>query len=159
MEVFNYDSFCGNYCGACEILNAYKNNSGNEIAALWGASPEEIKCLGCKTGTVFSRCNLCGIRKCAMERGVEHCVVCEEFPCKILTSGESLVERLPHLKAIPKNMHTIKEKGTAYWLEEQERIWKCPDCGTPFTWYKETCSGCGRDIRLDKDYVDINQQK
>ncbi len=156
MEEFNNDSYCGIYCGACEILNAYKNNTRNEIADLWGASVEEIKCLGCKTGTVFKRCNLCGIRKCAIERGIQHCVVCEDFPCEILKSGESLVDKLPHLKAIPKNMNIIKEKGTEYWLKEQEKIWKCRNCGKPFTWYKDTCSNCGRDIRQDKDYMNID---
>jgi hypothetical protein len=155
MEDFNYDSYCGNYCGACEILNAYKNGTGNEIAALWGASPEEIKCLGCKTGTVFKNCTLCGIRKCAMEKGVQHCVSCGEFPCRILESGKSLVDQLPHLKAIPQNMRTIKKKGAKYWLREQEAKWRCPDCGAPFSWYKEKCSGCGRDLGRDKDFMDL----
>ena len=156
MEEFNYDSYCGNYCGACEILNAYRNNTRNEIADLWGATPEEIKCLGCKTETAFMRCNICEIRKCAIEKGVQHCVVCADFPCTILKSGESLVEKLPHLKAIPKNMKTIKEKGTDYWLKEQEKLWKCSNCGKSFTWYKDKCSGCGRDISQDKDYMQIS---
>jgi hypothetical protein len=155
MKPFNYDSYCGNYCGACEIMSAYKNNTQNEIAPQWGASPEEIKCFGCKTETVYKNCSICKIRKCAIERGTEHCVVCKDFPCEILTSGESLVEQLPHLKEIPLNMQTIKEKGTEYWLTEQKRKWQCPNCGQPFSWYKEKCSGCGRDLSQDKDYLKI----
>jgi hypothetical protein len=159
VEDFNCDSYCGNYCGACEILNAYRNKTENEIAVLWEASPEEIKCHGCKTGTVFKNCALCGIRKCAMGKGVQHCVLCEDFPCEILESGKSLVDRLPHLKAIPKNMQTIKEKGTEYWLREQKKLWQCPNCGEPFSWYKEKCSGCGRDVSQDKDFLNIKIAK
>jgi hypothetical protein len=155
MEQFNYDSYCGNYCGACEIMSAYKNNSQKEIAAKWGSSPEEIKCFGCKSETVYKKCTVCKIRKCAREKSTEHCVVCNDFPCDILKSGESLVEQLPHLKAIPQNMLTIKEKGTEYWLMEQKKNWQCPNCGEPFSWYKEKCSRCGRDLRQDKDYLKI----
>lgn len=155
MVDYVFDSFCGNYCGACEILVATKNNTGKDIATQWGVSPEEIKCHGCKSSTIFKNCSLCGIRKCAMGKSVQHCILCNDFPCEVLESGRSLVEKLPHLKAIPKNMQTIKEKGTDYWLREQERIWKCPDCGEPFSWYKQKCSVCGRDISQDKDFLNI----
>jgi hypothetical protein len=120
MKQFNYDSYCGNYCGACEIMSAYKNNTQNEIASQWGASPEEIKCFGCKTETVYKNCSICKIRKCAIERGTEHCVVCKDFPCEILQSGESLVEQLPHLKEIPLNMQTMKEKGQNIGLQSRK---------------------------------------
>jgi hypothetical protein len=155
MEEYTNDSYCGIYCGACEIQYAMKNKTEKEIAAQWGANPEEIKCHGCKSEMVFKNCAICGIRKCAREKNVDHCVVCKDFPCAILMSGESLVERLPHLKAIPKNMQTIKEKGGEYWLKEQEQIWKCSECGEPFSWYKQKCTKCGRDISQDKDFMKI----
>ncbi|WP_319562696.1 DUF3795 domain-containing protein [Marispirochaeta sp.] len=155
MEKNDYSSFCGNYCGACEILCAYKNKTENDIAAQWGASPDEIKCHGCKSDIVFKNCNICKIRSCAMDKKIDHCVFCKEFPCKIFGSGESLVEKLPHLKSIPLNMKIISEKGLETWLKEQEKKWQCPVCGEPFTWYKEKCTVCGRELNQDKDFLNI----
>ena len=50
----------------------------------------------------------------------------------------------------------ISEKGIDSWLKEQETLWHCPVCGEPFSWYKEKCSGCGRDLNQDKDYLNID---
>ena len=82
---------------------AYKNDDQalrEKTASEWktmhgyDGSPDLVNCTGCKgDGVVFSNCQVCPIRKCASEKGVEpaaetrqgrgsppvHCGVCPEF--------------------------------------------------------------------------------
>ena len=59
MTEYMYDSFCGLYCNACEIMQAYKNGKEGEVAHKWGAKPEQIVCHGCKSDKVFMKCREC----------------------------------------------------------------------------------------------------
>jgi len=45
--------------------------------------PEDINCEGCMSGgeKVFFYCNVCELRKCGREKGVENCAYCEEYAC------------------------------------------------------------------------------
>jgi hypothetical protein len=46
--------------------------------------PEDINCDGC-TGNgqrIFSYCSICKVRKCGMEKKVENCALCADYPCE-----------------------------------------------------------------------------
>jgi hypothetical protein len=165
MEEFRGDSYCGLYCGACEILNACRRGLETGVKARWEDLPEgfrqhirqaEIICRGCKTETVFAGCQGCRIRDCAREKKVESCILCRQYPCEHTERLAELVQKnkdfLPHCRVMLKNLDTIKDRGPGQWLKQQEEKWKCPDCGTSFTWYQEKCSRCGRDLESIKDY-------
>jgi predicted RNA-binding Zn-ribbon protein involved in translation (DUF1610 family) len=40
------------------------------------------------------------------------------------------------------NLSRIQKIGVRNWLTEQKSRWSCPECGTRFTWYDETCDLC-----------------
>ncbi len=65
---------------------------------------------------------------------------------------ERVKQALPHCKVMFKNLDSLKEKGLEFWLEEQRKKRSCPDCGTPFTWYQETCGQCRRELISIKDH-------
>jgi len=88
-------AFCGSACQECEAFLATRNDDDEkraEIAQLWSKQynadikPEDINCDGCKSvgDRHFNYCNVCEIRKCGMERGVENCAYCNDYSCERL---------------------------------------------------------------------------
>lgn len=82
------------YCGLdCEVCSAYLATVNNDqelrekTAKQWSEwnkhliKPEEINCEGCRAdGIKFVYCDrLCGIRRCALKKGVETCGDCAEL--------------------------------------------------------------------------------
>lgn len=155
MNDYNYESYCGMYCGACSIMKAYQTGIKDPFAEFWVKSGAELKCHGCKSEVVFEGCAefggcaTCAMRTCAREKGVERCLSCPEFPCAMYSNSEIaqiMAEKLPHLTTIGINMQTILSRGPEAFLKEQEEQWKCPDCGTEYTWFAVNCSQCGKDL-------------
>ena len=81
-------AFCGLNCEKCDAYIATKNDDQAlrvKTAKLWSELnnvpilPEHINCDGCRANgrkTVFCE-NLCGIRQCALKRGVMTCGDCQ----------------------------------------------------------------------------------
>lgn len=155
MSNFHYDTYCGIYCGACDILVAYKNGQGERIAPYLNVEASQVKCHGCKTETVFGTCGQCKIRNCARENKIEHCIDCDDYPCNHFNELKNLSSQRPHLKILEKNLSAIKDTGVDKWLKEQEDKWQCPECRTNFTWYLPNCVKCGKDLDKIKDYNNI----
>jgi len=82
-------SICGIDCDICK----YKEESG---------------CKGCRIVAPKGECiwgGRCELYDCATEKGLEHCGLCEEFPCAKLqewASGEN-PERIDNLKKLIQN--------------------------------------------------------
>lgn len=161
MSDYNYDSYCGMYCGACSIMKAYQTGVKDPFAEFWIRSGAELKCHGCKSEEVFEGCaefggcSTCVMRACAREKGVERCLTCPEFPCasyKPSAASKMVTEKLPHLNTIGLNIMTILSTGIDAFLKEQEEQWKCPDCQIEYTWYATHCSKCGKDLGDLKPY-------
>lgn len=162
MSDYNYDSYCGLYCGACDILMAYKTGNKTNFSCFWteprlkayqksqgntcSKSDLELKCHGCKSDTVFVNCRSCVIKNCAIEKNVEHCPQCKDYPCNFIADLKNGEKVLNHLKEKEDNLQKIKEIGVNNWLLEQEKRWKCPGCQTSFSWYSSVCSNCGEDL-------------
>lgn len=144
MKKFNPDTYCGSYCGACSI--AMYSNTGRAdkfVACLKGVPREELSCGGCKSENIYAGCKACGLRRCAREKGLEHCIDCEQYPCKSYTQWQKAAKLLPHLQGAADGLHDIKRNGVGHWLNGQKKLWSCPACGTLFSWYATTCSTCG----------------
>ena len=145
MSEINYDSYCGIYCGACSIMRAYRGGHKDRMAANY-VEDRQLKCHGCKSGTLFVNCSKCKIRDCAVSRKVEHCFECPEYPCRNINEHKRVEKILPHLTLNRKNLQIVKESGCSEWLAQQEQYWKCADCQTPFSWYAAKCHNCGSDL-------------
>ncbi len=163
MGNFNPDSYCGLYCGACDIHVSLKTGVKSRFARFWNADflrkfvqangiqiadKDEIKmsCQGCKSDEVFINCRLCRIRSCAAVKAVAHCTDCAEYPCVTYRDIGKAVRLLPHVGSAPENLAEIGEKGVGDWLSGQARRWSCPDCGAQYSWYAGRCAGCGKKL-------------
>lgn len=87
-------AYCGLDCSKCLAYIATQADDDRlrvDCASKWSTEyksnikPESINCDGCKSdGRKFSICHTCGIRKCASEKGVDNCSVCEDYACRNL---------------------------------------------------------------------------
>ncbi len=164
---FRADSYCGLYCGACEILNLYRKQLDEGEIPTWEdlpvpmngvIPPAELVCTGCKTELLFAGCLKCDIRICGNQKGVEACVLCAEYPCQLVEQRQAFIaekakELLPHTAVMFSQAGHICEIGYEAWREEQAARWRCPGCGTPFTWYQEKCMKCGLDLENIKEHL------
>ncbi|MFX0108039.1 MAG: DUF3795 domain-containing protein, partial [Candidatus Hodarchaeota archaeon] len=105
------------YCGLiCTDCGAYLSKLNNDDALRkktadrwsspeWKVEPHEINCDGCKSdGTHFKHCNICTVRACASERGVETCAHCDDYGCDTLEGflnilGGNLRDNLEKLRS------------------------------------------------------------
>ncbi|MDD2620220.1 MAG: DUF3795 domain-containing protein [Syntrophomonadaceae bacterium] len=153
MSNFNFDTYCGLYCGACSIIKAYQTGIKDPLACCLGDElGMELKCHGCKTDTVFGNCAVCMIRNCVREKGMERCLDCPDYPCPNFDSMQFLLEKVPHWNTAAVNQEYIQNYGADRWLQQQAAQWKCPDCQTDYTWYATHCSGCGKELGELKSY-------
>jgi uncharacterized protein DUF3795 len=95
-------AYCGLKCHECGAYIATREDDDKkrkEIAELWSKefnaelTQEDINCTGCLSEGegLFSNCNICEIRKCAVERGVENCAGCQDYICEKLTRFFAMV--------------------------------------------------------------------
>ncbi len=57
---------------------------------------------------------------------------------------KKLDRKLPHTAARRPNLEFIRQNGLEAFLNEQEKAWKCPQCGSSHSWYLEKCGSCGK---------------
>ena len=143
-QVKNLAAFCGLYCGSCGIYLATQENDAEKIlqyALVLKQSFDETLCDGCKAVRKSVHCSrTCSIIKCSIEKNIEYCGVCQEFPCKELKDFQS---RMPHRVEILESQNRLKETGMDQWLIEMKQNYSCPQCKTINTAYDELCRKCG----------------
>ncbi len=136
MENRDFLAYCGLYCKLCSIgtrvpkqaalLRETMQKSGYEyfgefaysdFKPFWKTLAElsEIRMddCRCRNGCGDPECR---IRTCAVERNLESCAFCENFPCEHINA---LAAGYPNLIA---NNLRIKEIGIDAWLDEQEKL-------------------------------------
>lgn len=138
---FRYDSYCGLYCGACDVLVANEKDEVEKAAKAWNMKPEQLRCHGCKSTINAVFCADCVIKPCAETREIEFCSQCDEYPCSRLREFRD--DENPHHSIVLRNLDFIREQGVDAWLEEQRDRWSCPGCGEKCSWYDKTCRKCG----------------
>ncbi len=103
---------CGIDCSVCDayiatqsqdsalkqkLVDGYKENMGKDITFA------ELDCDGCPSeGRHIGFCTVCGIRKCAFDKGYATCAECADFPCEtgsfIWTEGSTSKANLEKLR-------------------------------------------------------------
>lgn len=85
-------AFCGYDCNMCPVKCATENEDLDLVRRmLLNANEEEtlhtIGCNGCRANDNVNKfCCSCSIRLCALEKNVENCGKCLNFPCDKLNS-------------------------------------------------------------------------
>jgi hypothetical protein len=93
---------CGLDCAKCDAYIATPANDQaalEQIAEKWraeynapGILASNILCDGCMAGgRIIGHCAECGIRLCALERGLANCAACPDYACEQLTAFFKLV--------------------------------------------------------------------
>ena len=109
-------AFCGLDCEKCDAYLATVHNDRalrEKTAKLWSElnnttiPPEQIACEGCRADgvkTVYCA-NLCGVRQCALKKGVETCGSCPELEkCPLVGAI------IAHTPDVLKNLKGLAEK-------------------------------------------------
>jgi hypothetical protein len=132
-------TYCGLYCGACDIYQQRISKSGNELKKVLDAYSfadiaKEVPGLeGYDTFyktlntliTFFGQCPACQkgggppqcqVRTCCREKGYQTCAECPSLPCEKL---KPLLESYPGLL---ENLKEIKEGGLEKWCQKQQDL-------------------------------------
>ncbi len=144
---------CGLYCGACLIHIAGKaghterlEEMAKSLSIFVGKKIEmkNVVCEGCQGEIKAFHCRNCLIRSCAIEKGFTLCSECETFPCERITGFNN--DGMAHHSEVLENIRRQKEIGVDAWIKEQDKRWRCPQCGRNMDWYSSQCSGCGKTL-------------
>ncbi len=87
-------AYCGLICNDCPAFVATEKNDEEQkqkISKEWSSpdyevSPDEISCKGCNSGSeiLLKFCKECEIRQCGIEKKMNNCAYCGEYPCSKL---------------------------------------------------------------------------
>ncbi len=135
---------CGLFCPGCTLYIGTTEEPERLawIAGRFGVSPEEARCLGCRSEVVGPYCRTCEIVKCAESRSIEFCALCGEYPCGMLKEFQAA---RPHRAELFEAGDTIREIGFERWFEETYRRYACPECRTINSAYDLACRSCGNE--------------
>lgn len=135
-------TYCGVYCGSCGLRLAGVEKDERHLSPRAAKlDPTEkaywTSCPGCRSGEHRADCDF---RICATARGHEHCIHCEDFPCKLHAEFNS--DGVPHHAESLASLKLLNDVGSEAWLDHQRRKWTC-DCGARLSWYLPHCLQCG----------------
>lgn len=146
---------CGLYCGVCGVYIAHRENNPKFKERLrdfyqkgLGAATltvDDISCEGCLSGVISIFCQTCQIRSCAIEKGIEGCHQCSDFPCEYIDEFPIPVGKKVILRAIP----FWREYGAEKWMEEEEKRYHCPCCGNKLFRGAKRCRNCREPVDVD----------
>ena len=135
----NAVSYCGLYCAACPSVH-------------------RGSCFGCRSDDKTQKRKSkwgCNIRNCCINgKKKEYCGCCIEYSCptilKLINSHKNN-PKMHYRHEIPNNMKNLNTMGIDKWAAEQEKLWKCPDCGELIIFYNYECVSCGTSHDPQKD--------
>jgi len=147
---------CGFYCASCPIHIAYKKGIEYQRKLASALSQQlkktinftEIQCPGCrqakddKDAWSFK----CKLRACVIDKDIDHCGKCDEFPCKMLSDLSDIYDGIPILQ-----LHELNENETEKWLELMEKRWKCQKCSGFIEAGTKKCGSCNREAKTQVD--------
>ncbi len=130
---------CGMNCKLC-VAYQFKekdlNKKGFHRKYCPGCIPRGKNCK-----YMANKCELVGKGK------LRFCYECEEFPCKRLKSLDKRYHTKYHMSMI-KNLEFIRKYGMDKFLKQEEKKWKCPECGDVICCHNGLCLSCNIDTLI-----------
>lgn len=127
---------CGINCAVCGAYLALRydvKSKGIRVPYCEGCRPRNKKCAFLK-------------KKCTqlMNKEVEFCYECKNFPCERLKHIDHRYRTYFHM-SLRENLERIRKNGMLTFLKEQERRWQCPACSGTICCHNGICFNCGLD--------------
>jgi hypothetical protein len=90
-------------------------------------------------------CKECSIRECAGAKDLHGCHECAEFPCALIDQFPVPEGKMVILRAVPYR----RAHGTQDWLLDEERRYRCPQCGGRLFRGARVCPHCKAPVSVD----------
>lgn len=111
---------CGIPCFECYFyLAQFDQHMAETIAGVFGLSPDDIKCKGCRgeNGKCRHHAMECRVYTCISNTGMKTCAECETFPCEYLHPYRDCAEKWHNTKVF--SLCRIKQVGLEKWAKEE----------------------------------------
>jgi len=135
---------CGMNCSLCiayQFMVKDLNKQGFHKTYCPGCIPRGKNCTH-----MGEQCELLGKGR------VRFCFECKDYPCQRLKSIDQRYRTKYHMSMI-ENLELIRASGVEKFLKEEERKWRCPECGEMICCHNGLCMHCNLDtLRQDKKY-------
>ena len=128
---------CGIYCGACRQYLLWKKDLLEERGYKQGCKGCRIRNKNC----AFIRRDCPTLRK----KEIDFCYECDQFPCQKLQKIDIHYQEKYSVNMV-KTLKRIEEIGVEKWLQEQEELYTCPECGGEICVHDAECYDCGNKI-------------
>jgi hypothetical protein len=154
----NYEKagYCGLFCDAC-IAYIATNEGQSRLESLsktMNRSVEEITCNGCRTDVCSFYCKSCEMKLCAVEKNINFCSECSDYPCTIIVEFQ---KKMPHRIELFESLEFAKNNPLEKWKEKMIIDYSCQKCGTINSAYATACRNCGNDP--GNPYIERNREK
>ncbi len=143
---------CGLYCGVCAVYIAHRDENLKFKKALlpiykaFAKTVDDIACTGCLSdGVVFPVCRHCPIKECALEKGLDGCHQCDEWPCKYIENFPLAVGK----KVIHRTIPVWRKLGDEEFVRQEEERYHCPECGNTLFRGAKRCNQCKTPVNID----------
>jgi len=122
-------------CGViCDLCYGYQRN--------------ENRCAGCNhAGWHPKHWSVCRIRGCTEKGGdaFRLCSDCHKFPCTLIRHLDTRYRERYGESPIG-NLKEIQQKGMSDFIENQELLWRCTNCGARICVHRSSCLFCGESV-------------
>ncbi|MFC1921507.1 DUF3795 domain-containing protein [Chloroflexota bacterium] len=122
---------CGMNCGVCKYyLSKQRGLYKMKSSGCAGCMPGKRECRYIKDCDNFRKNNF------------RFCYECGDFPCERIGKLEKRYVRQYHTSLVANSLK-IKNVGMSKWLAEEEKKWRCSECGGTVSMHTGTCYDCG----------------
>lgn len=124
---------CGMDCGVCKryLATIRGTHKDKGLPACAGCCPQNRQCAFIKKSCAQLR-----------EKEISFCYECAGFPCRRLKTLDARYTSKYHTSLIA-NLREIQQMGLEAWLAEEEKKWRCTECGGTVSIHDAICYDCG----------------
>ena len=121
---------CGMNCGICIGFFGYTMSGKKRKSICTGCTPSGKSCAHLK--------KYC---KRLLKKEVDYCYECSEFPCKQLQKLDDKYRKRFNMSMI-ENLEYIRDNSMKDFLKQQEKKYRCPECGGFICVHTTFCYSC-----------------